>query len=85
MRKLRIRFWFEAAAALCTCCLALLAVVWPDWIELLFGVDPDHASGQLEWAFVAALAVTAVTASAATRAEWRRSAPPAIAAARFGP
>jgi hypothetical protein len=83
MRKLRIRFWFEAAAALCTCCLALLTVVWPEWIERLFGVDPDHGSGRLEWAFVAALAVAAVTASVATRVEWRRSAPLAIATAPY--
>lgn len=79
MRKLRIRFWFEAAAALCTCYLALLTVLWPEWIERLFGFDPDHASGRLEWAFVAALAVAAVSASVATRVEWRRSAPLAMA------
>ena len=85
MRKLRVRFWFEAAASLCTCCLALLTVVWPDWVELLFGVDPDHGSGRLEWVFVAALAVSAVAASVATRAEWLRSAPPAMATAPSGP
>jgi hypothetical protein len=79
MRRLRIRFWFEAAAALCTCCLALLTVVWPEWIERLFGFDPDQSSGRLEWAFVAALAVAAVTASVATRVEWRRSARLAVA------
>jgi hypothetical protein len=73
MRMLRIRFWFETATALSTCCLALLTLVWPDWIELVFGVDPDHGSGRLEWAAVAALAVAAVAASVATRVERRRS------------
>jgi len=83
MRKLRVRFWFEAAIALCTCCLALLTILWPDWIELVFGVDPDHGSGRLEWAAVAALAVAAVTASVATRVEWQRSAPLATATAPY--
>jgi hypothetical protein len=73
MRKVRIRFWFEASAALCACRLALLTLVWPDWIERVSGVDPDHGSGRLEWALVAALALAAVAASVATRLEWRRS------------
>jgi hypothetical protein len=73
MRKLRIRFWFEAVTAVCASCVALLTLVWPDWIEFLFGVDPDHGSGRLESALVVGLAVAAVAASAATRVEWRRS------------
>ncbi|HEY1366284.1 MAG TPA: hypothetical protein VGF23_04190 [Gaiellaceae bacterium] len=85
MRKLRVRFWFEAAIALCTCCLALLTILWPDWIELVFGVDPDHGSGRLEWAAVAALAVAGVAASIATRVEWRHSAGPMRSATATAP
>jgi hypothetical protein len=29
--------------------LLSLTIVWRDWIEILFGVDPDNHSGSLEW------------------------------------
>lgn len=48
--------------------LALLTAAKPDWIEAVFGVDPDNHSGEAEWLVVAALAAVAVLA----RIEWRR-------------
>ncbi|HTX41079.1 MAG TPA: hypothetical protein VMD25_04570 [Acidobacteriaceae bacterium] len=40
-------------------CLAVLAVVWPDWLES-FGVHWDYGDGALEWAVPLAIAVVAV-------------------------
>ena len=71
MTDLRRWFWIEAVLAGLTAALAVIASVWPDWIELVFGVDPDHGNGSLEWLFVAVMAVAAISFTALARAEWR--------------
>jgi hypothetical protein len=38
------------------CCgLAVLTILWPDWIEALTGYDPDQHDGTVEWLIVLAL------------------------------
>ncbi|HEX4139488.1 MAG TPA: hypothetical protein VHY09_04020 [Candidatus Methylacidiphilales bacterium] len=37
---------------------ALLAIVWPDWLES-FGVHWDYGNGALEWLIPAVMALTA--------------------------
>ena len=68
---MRTRFWMEAALAGLSCVLMILAFAWPEWIELLFGVDPDGGSGELEWAIAGVLLVATAAFSALARRDWR--------------
>jgi O-antigen/teichoic acid export membrane protein len=70
----RIRFWIEAVLAVLTAALFVLTLFSREWIELVFGVDPDRGSGALEWAIVATLLLATVTLTVAARVEWRRRA-----------
>jgi hypothetical protein len=67
------RFWAEAIMATVSGALFLVTLLWHDWIEIVFRVDPDQHSGWLEWLIVAvALASTAIF-SILAHAEWRRA------------
>jgi hypothetical protein len=70
MRTARIRFWIEVALAVFAAGLAVLTLITREWIELLFGIDPDKGSGALEWALVIALFVA--SAALALIARWDR-------------
>jgi len=72
MGNVRLRFWGECALAGLAAVLAVLTAIWPDWIELLFGADPDGGDGSTEWGIVAALAVVAILFAALARFEHRR-------------
>lgn len=69
----RRRYWFELAAAGLCSILFVVTFFWKDWIEIVFGADPDQGSGALEWLIVAALFVLAVTSSILARREWHRA------------
>ena len=73
MALLRRRFWIELGLGLASGAMLLITAVWPDWIEEVFGVDPDGGSGALEWAIVIVLVVCALTLPLMARVEWRRA------------
>ena len=68
----RRRFWVEAALASLSGAVLILTLVLPDWIETVFGVDPDQHSGSLEWVITAAFGVMAIAALVLARREWER-------------
>ena len=72
LQKARVRFWIEVILAAVTAALLLLTLISREWIEEVFGVEPDAGSGALEWAIVVALALATVAFSLLARAEWKR-------------
>lgn len=50
----------EVVTGIACAVLGLTTLVWSEWIEAIFGVDPDHGNGSLEWAVVVVLLVAAV-------------------------
>jgi DMSO/TMAO reductase YedYZ heme-binding membrane subunit len=64
--------WIELALATVSGALGLLTLVWRDWLEGVFGWDPDHHSGSLESLLVAALLLVALASGALARRGWRR-------------
>jgi hypothetical protein len=68
---LRFRFWLEIIMALGTAILLAVAFVCNDWIEIAFGLNPDHGSGWMEWFMATVLLVATITLSVLARREWR--------------
>lgn len=52
--------------------LAVVTLIWHDWIELLFQVEPDGGTGAGEVATVAILGAVSLALSLAATAQWRR-------------
>jgi len=60
-----------AGLACASALLLLMTLVWRDWIEIVFRVDPDQGSGSAEWLIVAASTVSTAVFSVCARIEWR--------------
>jgi hypothetical protein len=71
-RQLSAAFWLELVLSLVSALLTVLVVAWPDWIERVFGVDPDAGSGASEWGIALAFIVVTLTLAALTGRTWRR-------------
>jgi len=71
----RARFRVAAGLASVSGCLAVLTLVWRDWIEVLTGFQPDCYQGWLEGMIVTGLFLTYILFSLAARAEWCRLRP----------
>ena len=52
--------------------LAVVTLISREWIEVVFGVDPDGGSGTLEWGIVIGLLGAAASLGAWARADWTR-------------
>jgi hypothetical protein len=71
-RNVRLRFWVESALGIASGFLFVLTLATREWIEVVFGVDPDHGSGALEWVTVTCLALCTLIFTALARREHRR-------------
>jgi hypothetical protein len=70
---LRRRFWLEAGMATVTSILFVITLVQRDWIEIVFGADPDNRNGTLEWLIVGVLLLVTITLFTLASYEWRRA------------
>ncbi|MEU4426141.1 ABC transporter permease [Actinoplanes sp. NPDC024001] len=71
---MRNRFWVELGLAGLTAVLTVVTLISREWIEIVFGVDPDGGSGLLEWAIVAGLGLATLLFAVLARLEWRHAA-----------
>jgi hypothetical protein len=71
----RVVAWVETLMAGVTGALFLATVLWPTWIEMVLGVEPDGGDGTLEVGLTAALSLTTVVFSVLARRTWRRLLP----------
>jgi hypothetical protein len=72
-RRLHGRFWIELVLSVLSFILTVGTVLVPDWIEVIFHIEPDEGVGSLEALItVVAVAVTVAFVLAA-RFEWRRA------------
>jgi hypothetical protein len=60
--------WLEATLAVVAGAALTVTLLWPDWIELTFGIDPDGGSGAAEW--IVALSSAAICAACALAARY---------------
>ena len=70
---LRKRFWLETAIAIFTGVLFVITLIRNDWIEIVFGIDPDKNNGTFEWLIVGALLLVTITLFILASYEWRRA------------
>ncbi len=71
--RLSWRFWLETVMGVASGALAVLTIIWSDWIELVFNIDPDQHNGSAEWLIVAIAVAVALASALLARREWRRA------------
>ena len=72
MTKTTMRFRTMLGLAFANAALLLTTLLWKDWIEFVFGVDPDHGRGAAEWLIVGLSSAATVVFSVGAQAEWRQ-------------
>jgi len=72
-KRLGLAFWAESFLASFTGFLTVLTLGWRDWIEGVFGFEPDHHNGSFEWELVVVCALLTILFAALARRAWRRA------------
>ncbi len=72
MTSVRRRLRIEASLGTASFVLLVLTLIWHDWIEIVFGADPDQRSGLAEWLVVAILSLATITLAVLARIDYRR-------------
>jgi hypothetical protein len=73
-RSLPTRFWVEVALGVASGALTALTITWTDWIELIFGIEPDGGDGSTEWGLVLTFAGLTIAFIVLSRRTWWRHA-----------
>ena len=73
--SVRTRFWLELVCGLLSAALLVVTLITREWIELIFGVDPDHGSGTLELAIAYGLLSVSIVSGVLAVHELRRAQP----------
>ena len=71
--RFRRRFWIELAIGSLAGLLALITPIFPDWIEVISGWDPDQHDGSVESLIVIGLFIVTLVICGLALAEWRRT------------
>ncbi len=69
---LAMRFLVEVALGTAAALMFIVTLVWNDWIEMAFRVEPDAGDGNLERAICILLIAIALGSAWFARTEWRR-------------
>lgn len=64
--------WIERGLAVGSGLLFVVTLISKEWIEIVFGVDPDKGSGALEWAISFGLLAITIAFAVLARREQRR-------------
>ena len=67
------RYRIEFALAIVSAFLFALTLITREWIEIVFGVEPDAGSGALEWAITFAFLLAAGSLFVLARRDRRRA------------
>jgi hypothetical protein len=70
-REPRRRFWIEVGLAFVSAALFAITLLWHDWIEIVFGVDPDEGNGLVEALVSASFLALTLVFAVYSRLEWR--------------
>ena len=71
-RNVSRRFWVTAGLAFASGVFSVITPMRPDWIEWVFGFNPDNRNGFVEWAIVLCLVTITAILSFVAGHEWRR-------------
>jgi len=66
-------FWVELLAATASVMFFLLEIFSREWIERLFGIDPDGGNGSVEWLLASGSLLGTVMLAILARREWSRA------------
>ena len=65
------RVMVESLLAALSAAALVLTASWPQWIERLFGLEPDGGSGETEWGLALALAALTIVFIARAGRAWQ--------------
>ena len=52
-----LRLWIETVLGVMSAIALIMTLLMPDWIERIFGFEPDGGNGSTEWGWAISLAI----------------------------